>query len=211
MLIIYSLFCLFLFKSKSKVLKIVAFYLVFSCFLDIINTLVGIYLIPNVISDMWFLSIIYRLGELAIIGYLINSNWLKNKFMFIVILLSSLYLIYDLFTYRLNGIFNYTANAQIVANTVLLVMLLVNLIKQLKSMNMFNLTHQMLNMIFLSYFSIHLVFTVISNFIINQSYSNNSFIMLYCGYAILHIVYYSGLAFVLYKNYKNSDLVKKSL
>lgn len=189
-------------KNKNNVLKIIAFYLLFSCFFDLTSQVVSKFLIPEVFSSTIFLSILYRLGELVIIGFLINKVWLKSNLIWMLIGTSALYLIYDLFTYRDNGILNYVAYAQITANVLLIFIVVFNLLKQLQSSKSFSVTNQMLSMVFLAYFAIHLIYTVISNFIINQNYSNQSFVLFYCSYAILHIIYYFALAFIVYKKSK---------
>ena len=209
MLIVYAILgIMVLKKTDNKKLKIVAFYLLFSCFFDILSKLY----IQTFFSDTKFLSILYRLGELLIVGYLINKYWLKSTFFWALIGLSSIYLLYDLFTYRAIGVHNYTANAEIAANILLVVMIAFNLIKQLKSDNNFSVTSQMLSMVFLTYFSVHLIYVVITNFIINQNFSNNGFALFYCSYALLHIVYYFALALIVYKNHKpltTKPLIKK--
>lgn len=155
-------------------------------------------------NDTLYIDILYRLGELLIVGYLINHYWLKNKLSWILISLSSLFLLYDLFTYREEGLLNYVAYAQITANLLLIVLIVSNLLKQLKDTKPFSVTNQMICMVFLAYFSIHLVYMVVQNFIINQSFSNKSFVLFYSSYAILHILYYFSLAFIVFKNSKNS-------
>ena len=176
--------------------------MLFSCFFDLTSQVVSKFLIPEVFSSTIFLSILYRLGELVIIGFLINKVWLKSNLIWMLIGTSALYLIYDLFTYRDNGILNYVAYAQITANVLLIFIVVFNLLKQLQSSKSFSVTNQMLSMVFLAYFAIHLIYTVISNFIINQNYSNQSFVLFYCSYAILHIIYYFALAFIVYKKSK---------
>jgi len=207
LLIVYSfLSIIVLRKSKNNILKIVAFYLLFSFCFDLISR----FLIHNLNIDFIkeyasiFIKIIYRLTELLIIGYLINKHWLKSKLVWVLIGASSLYLLYDLFTYRANGILNYTAYAQITANVLLVFLIVVNLLKQLKDTRPFSVTNQMLCMVFLAYFSIHLIYTVLQNFIINQSFSNKSFALFYSSYAGLHIIYYFALAFILFKNRKDA-------
>src|SRR5690606_40584203 len=94
----------------------------------------------EIIQDSLFISlkIIYRLTELLIIGYLINKHWLKSKLVWVLIGASSLYLLYDLFTYRANGILNYTAYAQITANVLLVFLIVVNFLNQLKDTRPFS-------------------------------------------------------------------------
>lgn len=201
LLLLYTFFSVKVLKNSTSVnLKIVAFYLLFSCFFDIVSQIVSIFFVPHLLEDSLFLGILYRLGELLIIGYLANNYWLKSKVVWFLIGISSLYLVYDLFTYRTNGILNYAAYAQITANILLLVLLATNLLKQLQSNQIFNFTSQILNMIFLAYFSVHLIYTTIINFIINQNFSNKSFALFFSSYALLHIVYYFALAFVLYRS-----------
>lgn len=209
LLLLYAFFCFKVLKNSSNIkMKIIAFYLFFCFLFDSLTRIISKYFVPEPFEDTLFLSITYRLGELIIIGYLIHKHWLKSKLIYVLIVLSSMYLVYDLFTYRINGVLNYTANAQIFANILLLIMLLVNLVKQLKSVKKFSVSNQMLNMVFLSYFSVHLIYTLVINFIINQSYSNNSFTMFYSSYVLLHIVYYFALVVIIYKNYKNRFLIK---
>jgi len=190
-------------KGKRGVLEIVAFYLIFSCLFSLISKGINVFFV-NKFSDILFLSILYRLGELLIIGFLINKVWLKSNLIWMLIGTSALYLIYDLFTYRDNGILNYVAYAQITANVLLIFIVIFNLLKQLQSSKTFSVTNQMLSMVFLAYFAILLIYTVISNFIINQNYSNQSFVLFYCSYAILHIIYYFALTFIVYKKSKKS-------
>lgn len=204
LLLIYAILSMVILKKgKRGVLEIVAFYLIFSCLFSLISKGINVFFI-NKFSDILFLSILYRLGELLIIGFLINKVWLKSNLIWMLIGTSALYLIYDLFTYRDNGILNYVAYAQITANVLLIFIVIFNLLKQLQSSKSFSVTNQMLSMVFLAYFAILLIYTVISNFIINQNYSNQSFVLFYCSYAILHIVYYFALAFIIYKKSKKS-------
>lgn len=193
----------------DNIFKIVAFYLLFSCFFDLLAQ-ASSFFIPSVMEDSLFLSIIYRLGELLIVGYLINRYWLKNRLFWVFIGLSGIYLLYDLFTYRNNGVLNYVAYSQIIANVLLCILVVSNLIKQLKSDEAFGIMSQLLNMIFLSYFSIHLIYTVIQNFILNQTFSNNSFVLFYCSYALLHVLYYFSLAFILFKSVRESSKKKQN-
>jgi len=207
LLIAYSvLSVIFIKKSKDKILKVVAFYLLFNLFFDLLARVSEFFFKINFLSDSIFISlkIIYRLAELLIIGYLINKHWLKSKIVWVLIGASSLYLLYDLFTYRANGLLNYTAYAQIAANVLLVFLIAANLLKQLKDTKPFSVTNQMLCMVFLTYFSIHLIYTVLQNFIINQSFSSKSFALFYSSYAGLHIIYYFALAFILFKNRKDS-------
>lgn len=187
-------------KSNNKILKIVAFYLLCSSFFDLLSSALGTYL-----SNGLMPLITYRICELFIIGYLINKHWLKSQIVWLLIGLSSLYLFYDLFTYKANGILNYEARAQTTATVLLVGLIVVNLLKQLKNYKSFSITNQMLCMVFLGYFSIHLVYTVIQNFIINQSFNNKSFALFYSSYALLHIVYYAALAFILFRNLKTHN------
>ena len=204
LLLIYAILSIVILKKgKRSVLEIVAFYLIFSCLFSLISKGINVFFV-NKFSDILFLSILYRLGELLIIGFLINKVWLKSNLIWILIGTSALYLIFDLFTYRDNGILNYVAYAQITANVLLIFIVVFNLLKQLQSSKSFSVTNQMLSMVFLAYFAILLIYTVISNFIINQNYSNQSFVLFYCSYAILHIVYYFALAFIIYKKSKKS-------
>lgn len=189
-------------KSNNKIAKIVAFYLLFSCFFDVFSQIVVIFLVPSFFENSLFMAILYRLGELLIIGYLINKFWLKNKVYWGLIALAGAYLVYELFTYQNTSFLNYTANAQIAANILLVIMIAFNLIKQLQSEKTFSVSNQMLCMVFLTYFSVHLVYTVISNYIINQSFSNKGFTLFYCSYALLHIAYYFSLAFIINKKTK---------
>lgn len=207
LLIAYSFLSIFfLKKSKNKTLKIVAFYLIFNLLFDLLARVSEFFFKMNFLNDSIFISlkIIYRLIELLIIGYLVNKYWLKSKIVWILIGASSLYLLYDLFTYRADGILNYAAYAQIVANVLLVFLIVANLLKQLKDSRTFSFINQMLCMVFLAYFSIHLIYTVLQNFIINQSFSNKSFALFYSSYAGLHIIYYFALAFILFKNRKDA-------
>lgn len=204
LLLIYAILSMVILKKgKRGVLEIVAFYLIFSCLFSLISKGINVFFV-NKFSDILFLSILYRLGELLIIGFLINKVWLKSNLIWMLIGTSALYLIYDLFTYRDNGILNYVAYAQITANVLLIFIVIFNLLKQLQSSKTFSVTNQMLSMVFLAYFAILLIYTVISNFIINQNYSNQSFVLFYCSYAILHIIYYFALTFIVYKKSKKS-------
>ncbi|KAA5531754.1 hypothetical protein [Paenimyroides baculatum] len=203
-LIIYSIISIVVFKkSKKKIFKIIALYLMFSFLFDFLINILFFTPKIEIISDTLFLDILYRLGELLIVGYLINNYWLKSKMFWLLICVAGLFLIYDLFTYRERGLLNYVAYAQITANLLLIVLIVTNLLKQLKDTKPFSVTNQMVCMVFLAYFSIHLVYTVVQNFIINQSFTNKSFVVFYSSYAILHILYYFSLAFIVFKNSKN--------
>jgi len=205
-LIIYSIISIVVFKkSKKKIFKIIALYLMFSFFFDFLINILFFTLKVEIIRDTLFLDILYRLGELLIVGYLINNYWLKSKIVWFLIVLSSLYLLYDLLTYREKGLLNYVAYAQITANLLLIVLIVTNLLKQLKDSKSFSVTNQMVCMVFLAYFSIHLVYTVVQNFIINQSFTNKSFVIFYSSYAILHILYYFSLSFILFKHLKKHN------
>lgn len=193
-------------NSRVKTLKTIGYYLLTCLFFDLITTFIvflshkGFFEGFSTIS----LAIIFRLSELLVIGYLINQHWLKSKIVWFLIAFSGIYLLYDLFTYQTYGILNYEAKAQTVANVLLVGLIVANLLKQLKDPNPFNMTHQMLCMVLLAYFSIHLVYTVIQNFIINQSFTDKSFAMFYSSYALLHIIYYAALAFILFRNTRKS-------
>lgn len=191
-------------KNKSIILKIVAYYLFVCCFFDVITSFIVFLLEQGAIEDFStiYLGIIFRLIELLLIGYLINKHWLKSKMVWVLMMCSSIYLVYDLFTFESKGVLNYEARAQAVANLLLLVLIIANLLKQLRKGKEFNVTNQMLSMVFLAYFSIHLIYTVIRNFTINQSFTDKSFAMFYTSYAVLHIVYYTALAFILFKSLK---------
>lgn len=203
LLFIYTIFSFkILNRSKSYLLRIVAFYLMFSFLFDTITNFFVYYVRYHFeVTDTLFLSILYRLGELLIIGYLVNKYWLKSKIIWCLISMSALFSTFELFTYRQNGIYNYTANAQIISNLVLLILLVTTLITTLQSKKLFNIRNQLIIMLFLGYFSIHLVYAVTSNFIINQSFSDQSFTLFFCSYILLHIVYYFALAFIVYKSY----------
>lgn len=194
-------------KNKSIILKIVAYYLFVCCFFDVITSFIVFLLEQGAIEDFStiYLGIIFRLIELLLIGYLINKHWLKNKVAWLLMIFSSIYLLYDLFTFQSKGILNYEARAQTVANILLIGLIVTNLLKQLKRGKEFSVTNQMLSMVFLAYFSIHLVYTVIQNFIINQSFTDKSFALFYSSYALLHIVYYAALAFILFRNFKKHN------
>lgn len=204
-LLISSVLSVFVLReSKCKVLKKVAYYLLICSSFDIITNSIVFLSNREIIEGFStiILSIIFRLVELLIIGYLINEHWLKSKMVWVLMMCSSIYLVYDLFTFESKGVLNYEARAQAVANLLLLVLIIANLLKQLRKGKEFNVTNQMLSMVFLTYFSIHLVYTVIQNFIINQSFTDKSFAMFYTSYAVLHIVYYTALAFILFKSLK---------
>ena len=208
-LIISSIIGIIMLRSnKSKILKIVAYYLLTCCFFDVITHFIVFLLERDFIEGFStiYLGIVFRLLELLLIGYLINKHWLKSKIVWLLMIFSSVYLLYDLFTFQSKGILNYEANAQTVANFLLLSLIVVNLLKQIKDANQFNVTNQMLCMVLLTYFSIHLIYTVIQNFIINQSFTDISFALFYSSYAILHIIYYSALGFILFRNLKKKQL-----
>lgn len=203
LLVVYCIYSFWFIKYRKKnIFKIVAFYLIFSFLFDLLTRITTFFFVPNILSDSLFLGILYRLGELLIVGYLINYYWLKYKFVWALIGFSALYMVYELFTYKTNGVFNYVAYAKIVSNLLLCAMLAANLIKQLKTSIKFSVSQQILNMVFLSYFCIHLIYTVVQNFILNQTFSDNSFVLFFCSYAILHILYYFSLAFVMFKKAK---------
>ncbi len=204
-LLISSVLSVFVLReSKCKVLKKVAYYLLICSSFDIITNSIVFLSNREIIEGFStiILSIIFRLVELLIIGYLINEHWLKSKMVWVLMMCSSIYLVYDLFTFESKGVLNYEARAQAVANLLLLVLIIANLLKQLRKGKEFNVTNQMLSMVFLAYFSIHLIYTVIRNFTINQSFTDKSFAMFYTSYAVLHIVYYTALAFILFKSLK---------
>jgi len=188
-------------RSNCKIIKIVAFYLLFCCFFDVLSRSVILFS-KYILHDYAniFLRITFRLGELIIIGCLINKYWLKSKIAWGLMLLCVFFLIYDLFTYQSKGILNYEAHAQTASTILLIGLIITNLLKQLNSSKDYDVTHQMLSMVFLAYFSINLIYTVIQNFIINQSFTNKSFVIFYSSYALLHIIYYFVLAFILLKN-----------
>lgn len=203
LLLIYSILSIFILKSNSsKILKIVALYLVCCSFFDLISLVYTSYFPSNLVP-----AIAFRLCELLIIGFLINKFWLKSKVAWLLIILSGLFIVYDLFTWHLNGVLNYEAKAQTAAIILLLGLIVTNLLKQLKKGKEFSVTNQMLSMVFLTYFSINLVYTVIQNFIINQSFTDKSFALFYSSYALLHIVYYAALAFILFKKIKKTKLI----
>lgn len=195
-------------KSKSKILKIVACYLFVCCFFDLITNFIIFLQNKGFIEGFstMFLVIIFRLTELFIIGYLINKNWLKSKIVWVIMIFSSAYLLYDLFTFQSKGILNYEARGQTMAIILLVGLVVANLLKQLRKGKEISVTNQMLSMVFLAYFSIQLIYTVIQNFIINQSFANKSFTLFYSSYAILHIIYYAALGFVLFRNLKTPEL-----
>ncbi|RRA95429.1 hypothetical protein [Paenimyroides viscosum] len=176
--------------------------------MDIITALIVFLLKKGFIEGFssMILTILFRLIELLIIGYIINKHWLKSKIVWILMILSSLYLLYDLFTFQSKGILNYEARGQTIATILLVGLIVANLLKQLRKGKEFSVTNQMLCMIFLAYFSIHLVYTVIQNFIINQSFSDKSFVLFYSSYVLLHIVYYAALGFILFRNLKKAQL-----
>jgi len=193
-------------NNRSKVLKTVAYYLLICGGSDLITGLIVFLLKRGVIEgSSMILMIIFRLIELLIIGYLINNYWLKSKLVWLLMIFSSVYLLYDLFTFQSKGILNYEARAQTTATILLVGLIVANLLKHLKKGKEFSVNNQMLCMIFLAYFSIHLVYTVIQNFIINQSFTNKSFVLFYSSYVLLHIVYYAALGFILFRNLKRHN------
>ncbi|UUV20188.1 hypothetical protein [Paenimyroides aestuarii] len=208
LLIVYSILAFVVLKrNKNNIQRVIAFYLLASCFFDTLSRFF-ITFFNEIVSDTGtfvFIRILFRVVELLIIGYLINKYWLKSTVVWYLIAGSSVYLLYDLCTYKANGILNYEANAQTVANLLLMILIAVNLLKQLRSNQTFTVTNQMLSMVFLAYFSIHLIYTVIQNFIINQSFSDKSFVLFYSSYVVLHIAYYFALAFILFKNLKKHN------
>ena len=195
-------------NNRNKVLKSVAYYLLICCFSDLITRLIIFLLKQQFIEGFstMYLGISFRLMDLLLIGYLINRYWLKSKIVWILMIFSSVYLLYDLFSIQSKGILNYEARAQTVANILLIGLIVTNLLKQLRKGNDFNVTYQMLSMVFLGYFSILLVYTVIQNFIINQSFTDKSFALFYSSYAILHIIYYAALGFILFRNLTKTKL-----
>lgn len=195
--------------NKCKVLKTVAYYLLICFFFDLITSSIVFLSNRGFIEGFStiILAIIFRLVELFVIGYLINNHWLKNKIAWVLIILSGVYLLYDLFTFQSKGVLNYEAKAQTAAIILLLGLIVTNLLKQLKKGKEFSVTNQMFSMVFLTYFSINLVYTVIQNFIINQSFTDKSFALFYSSYALLHIVYYAALAFILFKKIKKTKLI----
>jgi len=209
LLVVYCIMFIFNFrKIKNKTLKTIAVYLIFCCLIDILTH------ISNVLFDKDFLlnfisialRLTFRFGELWIIGYLLNHYWIKSKVVWFIMILCSLYLFYDFYIYQTEGILNYVAYAQITTNILLILLIIINLLKQLKVDKPFSVTNQMLCMVFLTYFSIHLVYIVFQNFLINQSFTKRSFSLFYSSYAGLHIIYYFSLALILYKSNKRIDL-----
>lgn len=202
LLLIYSILSIIVLRTNcSKIIKIVALYLMCSSSFDLIALVVSNYFPSNLIT-----LIAYRLCELLIIGYLINKFWLKSKLGWFLICLSGSYLVYDLFTWHLKGVLSYEAKAQTAAVILLVGLIVANLLKQLRKGKEFSVTNQMLSMVFLAYFSIHLIYTVIQNFILNQSFTDKGFAMFYTSYAILHILYYAALGFILFRNLKTPEL-----
>lgn len=205
MLILYSILGFKILKENvPDTIKIIAVYLLLSLFFDLVARFSQYLFTLGSVRESVFIEvkIVYRFLELLIIGYLINKYWLKSAIVWYAMAGSCVYLVYDLLTYKTNGILNYEANAQTVANLLLIVLIVVNLLKQLRANQPFTVTNQMLCMVLLAYFSIHLIYTVIQNFIINQSFSDKSFVLFYSSYVVLHIVYYFALAFILFKNLK---------
>lgn len=203
LLIVYSVLGIIYIKNgKNEVLKLVAFYLIFSCLFDSVVRILILIAKLEINDNTIYIDIIYRLCELFIIGYIVNKYWLKSKIVWFLIGSNGMFLLYELFSYNTNGVINYTANAQITANILLVCLMSANLLKQLKQNKLFNVTNQMLCMLFLAYFSIHLIYKIVQNFIINQSYSNKSFVIFYSSYAVLHIVYYFSLSYILFRKNK---------
>ena len=170
-------------------------YVIYSCIFDLLSRFSSFLFNEN--SSFSF-KLFYRLGELLIIGYLLNNYWLKNRILWYLISIISLYILYDWFIYR-DDVFNYSAYALVLSNVLLLILIIGNLIKQLNSDEIFSVTNQMLCLIF-NLFSIHLIYMVFQNYIINQTFNSKSFTWFYSGYAILHILYYFALGMILYKN-----------
>lgn len=205
LLILYSILGFKILKENvPDTIKIIAVYLLLSLFFDLVARFSQYLFTLGSVRESVFIEvkIVYRFLELLIIGYLINKYWLKSTIVWYAMAGSCVYLVYDLLTYKTNGILNYEANAQTVANLLLIVLIVANLLKQLRANQPFTVTNQMLCMVLLAYFSIHLIYTVIQNFIINQSFSDKSFVLFYSSYVVLHIVYYFALAFILFKNLK---------
>lgn len=210
-LIFYCILSLYLLKfQKSSIFKFVSYYIIFSCVFDLITRfsiyIFGIEFLADYSSI--FFKILYRLVELLLLGYLINTYWLKNKYIWLIIGGGSIYLIYDLITYRSGGILSYLSEAEIVSNLILICLIVMSLLKQLKSTEWFRINHQFLNLVFLAYFSIHLIYTVFQNFLINQRFSNKSFVLFYCTYALLHIIYYAALVLISYRESKNKYITR---
>lgn len=210
LLLIYSVASVFYFKKlKSKILKNVAFYLIFCCVFDLS------YRVTNyLINDREFLTsvsigfrLLFRLGELWIVGYLLNYYLVKSKLVWLLMVFCSIYLCYDYYVFQSVGIERYAAFAQITTNILLILLVVYNLLKQLKHDIPFSMSNQMLSLVFLTYFSIHLVFAVFQNFTNNQSFIKMSFTLFYSIYAVLHLIYYFSLALILYKSYKNVNFI----
>ena len=151
--------------------------------------------------------LLFRLGELWIVGYLLNYHFIKSKLVWFLMVLCSLYIFYDFFVFQNVGIERYIAFAQITTNILLILLVVYNLLKQLKHDKPFSMSSQMLSLVFLTYFSIHLVFAVFQNFTNNQDFTKSSFTLFYSIFVGLHLVYYFSIALILYKSYKNVNFI----
>ena len=200
-LVLYSFLAVYYFNKKLLwEYKIIAIYLLFSCFFDLTTFLIMKYVDKTVIHDTFFLSVLYRCGELILISYFIYQNVLKYKIVWFFVSIGIIGFIYELFTYKSNNVLNYVSYAQIYAGILLCILCISGLLSQLQSEKRIHITHQLILFIFLSYLAVYLVYTVVQNFILNQSFSNRSFVLFYSSYALLHVVYYFALAYVIRKN-----------
>lgn len=210
LLVIYSLMSVYFFnKFKNKILKNVAFYFIFCCAFDIISHITN-YLIDNrelLTTVSMAFRLLFRLGELWIVGYLLNYYLVKSKLVWLLMVLCSIYLCYDYYVFQSVGLERYAAFAQIATNILLILLVVYNLLKQLKHDIPFSMSNQMLSLVFLTYFSIHLVFAVFQNFTNNQDFTKSSFTLFYSIFVGLHLVYYFSIALILYKSYKNVNFI----
>lgn len=194
----------FLNKNYLGIFKIVSAYILIAFFFDTISRITTHDFLKSCFGEnvSASLRIIYRLFEVVILGYMFNKYCLKNKIIWFFIGVSSVYLLYELLTFEKNGILNYDANAITLANTLLLILGVFSMLKSMFYVKDVKLNNLLLCMIFVAYFAIHLIYTVIHNFLINQKFTDKSFAIFYSSYAILHLIFYGALTFILYREYK---------
>lgn len=201
-----SLSIFFILKKYISKLKIIAIYLVLCFFFDILSIFLNALIEKKLLVNSYFLILFFRSLESIIISYFIYQNILKYKIIWFFTGIGILWFIYELFTYQNNGVLNFISYAQIYMGIMLSIYCILGLFEQLQSSQKINITEQLLLFIFLSYFALYLVYTIVQNFILNQSFSNKSFVLFYSSYALLHIVYYSVLTYVLWMHGKKKIL-----